>query len=273
MNGMRMADVVSGAMEVAGHMADKSDRYWLAIVALLLVALLIVAVRWLVVYLVRQSAHYEAKLETIVKDQNKTAMEMAVCVDRNTVALEQTTEMYKRIFPNITTRPLLIFLLAGALSMGGGCSLLPTERKESAGVKSAEAISTQQSLTVERTAAAVAQGGAPFRIEAHSQQEATQREALTARSITSIPMGVKLGLLAAGLLAVVFVVGIIRKYSMTANVAYEFADQKFAGAITLLKNKATLSDDHKEIAEANGQIAEFERLRGQLVAKKAGKKL
>jgi hypothetical protein len=159
------------------------------------------------------------------------------------------------------------FVLAALLFLSS-CSLIPTEHSKSQGVKSAEAISTSQSLVVERINRdlTVSSNAVPFRIESKSEQSADARGQATGTSIVSIPMGVKIGLLAAGLCALVFAIGMVRRSSAAANAAFQVADQKLANVIGNLRNKATTSTDHATIAEAQSIIAELEKNRGQLAA-------
>jgi hypothetical protein len=162
-----------------------------------------------------------------------------------------------------------ILVIAVALA---GCSVLPTEHSKSQGVKSAEEISTTQSLVVERIARGLAVANDPevssFRIEAHSRQEADTKAKATGSTEVTIPMGVKLALLGVGILILLFAISSVRRYSLAANAAYSLADSKMAGIISALRSRATLSTDAAQIAEAQHLIAEVEKSRGQLAARK-----
>src|SRR5436190_18633713 len=86
------------------HAAGMNDR-WLFLAAFLLLLVLCGATIWWLVrqlqtvigeYKVSQEAHQGALAE-IVKTQNEMALKLAVCIDRNTAALEKCTFELQRI--------------------------------------------------------------------------------------------------------------------------------------------------------------------------------
>lgn len=83
-------------------------------------------------------------------------------------------------------------------------------------------------------------------------------------SKSTIPMGVNLMLLAAGILAVLFAVRIARNSSAAANVAFQTADAGLASLIRSLRDRASTSTDPARIADYQTQIAELESQRGRL---------
>lgn len=83
-------------------------------------------------------------------------------------------------------------------------------------------------------------------------------------SKTTIPMGVNLMLLAAGILAVLFAVRMARNSSAAANVAFQTADAGLASMIRSLRDRAAVSTDPGRIADYQTQIAELESQRGRL---------
>jgi len=91
-------------LRTVDHAAGMNDR-WLFLAAFLLLLLLCGATIWWLVrqlqsviteYKTSQEAHQGALAE-IVKAQNEMALKLAVCIDRNTAALEKCTFELQRI--------------------------------------------------------------------------------------------------------------------------------------------------------------------------------
>lgn len=83
-------------------------------------------------------------------------------------------------------------------------------------------------------------------------------------SRTTIPMGVNLLLLAAGILAVIFAVNRARQSSAAANAAFQVTDAGLASLIRSLRDRSAIATDPSRIAELQTQIAELESQRGRL---------
>jgi type VI protein secretion system component VasK len=91
-------------MRVVDHAAGMNDR-WLFLAAFcLLLALCGVVIYWLVKQLqaviadhkqLREEHH--GALTQIINNQNETALKLAVCIDRNTAALQECTLELRRI--------------------------------------------------------------------------------------------------------------------------------------------------------------------------------
>jgi predicted nucleic-acid-binding protein len=81
------------ATKIADGLSQKSDRYLFIVVTVLLVGILLLALK----YFMKRGEIYAEKLEKIVEQQNGTAKELAVCINRNTDALECNTEFFRRI--------------------------------------------------------------------------------------------------------------------------------------------------------------------------------
>lgn len=83
-------------------------------------------------------------------------------------------------------------------------------------------------------------------------------------SKSTIPMGVNLMLLAAGILAIIFAINRARQSSAAANAAFQTADAGLASLIRSLRDRASTSTDPARIADYQTQIAELESQRGRL---------
>ncbi len=91
-------------LQAVDHAAGKDDR-WLFLAAFcLLLVLCGLVIYWLVKQLQSvladhkslRDAHHGA-LEKIINTQNETALKLAVCIDRNTVALQECAQELRRI--------------------------------------------------------------------------------------------------------------------------------------------------------------------------------
>lgn len=83
-------------------------------------------------------------------------------------------------------------------------------------------------------------------------------------SKSTIPMGVNLMLLAAGILAIIFAINRARQSSAAANAAFQATDAGLASLIRSLRDRASTSTDPARIADYQTQIAELESQRGRL---------
>src|SRR4051812_48662641 len=94
---------VSEFIKAVDHAAGMNDR-WLFLAAFCLLLLLCGAVIfWLVKYLQSvvtdnksASDAHKAGLEKIINSQNETALKLAVCIDRNTAALQECSFELRR---------------------------------------------------------------------------------------------------------------------------------------------------------------------------------
>lgn len=84
----------------------------------------------------------------------------------------------------------------------------------------------------------------------------------------TIPLGVKLILLAIGIGMLLGIWFYIRKISAAAAASSELADHVLAEQIQRLRSKAMLSTEHEEVAHANVEIAALEAQRGKLAGGK-----
>ena len=91
-------------LRLVDHAAGMNDR-WLFLAAFcLLLVLCGVVIRWLVTQLqsviadhkqLREEHH--GALAQIINNQNETALQLAVCLDRNTAALQDCTQELRRV--------------------------------------------------------------------------------------------------------------------------------------------------------------------------------
>lgn len=84
----------------------------------------------------------------------------------------------------------------------------------------------------------------------------------------SIPLGVKLILLAIGVGMFLAIWLYVRKVSLAAQEAGELADHVLAEQIQRLREKAIAATDHRDIAMHSTEIAALEAQRGRLAKKK-----
>jgi predicted PurR-regulated permease PerM len=91
-------------LNAVDHAAGMSDR-WLFLAAFLLLLLLCgAAIYWLVRQLQAVISDHKSSWEAhqtalsdIIKNQNETALKLAICIDRNTQALEKCTFELQRL--------------------------------------------------------------------------------------------------------------------------------------------------------------------------------
>lgn len=172
--------------------------------------------------------------------------------------------------------PLPSLLVAVLLS---GCgSLLPSERQQSASVKATEALATQQSLTIQRAlstgleqATRISPNGSiittplqeQLSISSSTTSNAGSRSSEWGAFAQTIPWGVKLLLLAAGLFALIAVVWLLRRSSAAANATYTAFDSALAGLTNQVASLATTSTDPSHKALLTTLLAATEKARGK----------
>jgi hypothetical protein len=101
-----------------------------------------------------------------------------------------------------------------------------------------------------------------FKSEVDTDNDATSAAHWWSKS--TIPMGVNLLLLAAGILAIIFAVRRMMNASAAAHAALSTADAGLASLIRSLRDRAALASDPARIAEFQTQIAELESQRGRI---------
>jgi hypothetical protein len=187
-------------------------------------------------------------------------------------------------------------LISLCLLLAGCSTMLPSKRTENASVKTADSIATQQTLTVEKiiesTEVPVSISGSSnavvrilpagpglsedsppaykstLRVTSGAVQSGGSSENATSRFSISLPTGVKLILLAIGILLLV-VAGVIAKRAIAntaAGQAIGLADAFLANRIRALRERVMHSTDAEELARVNAEIAGLESDRGRLLA-------
>jgi hypothetical protein len=176
--------------------------------------------------------------------------------------------------------PLVLF----GILFANGCSLLPSERHRSEALKTTEAISTSADRTTERTltvtpefamavrdsnVVAIPLGPSVTEVVKVSSSTATgagSRENSQASLAVTIPLGVKLLLVAAGIAALVGVVIWARRAA--AGTAFgqglNLADEILARQIRKLRERVSLSSDDGEQKKVLADIGDLEAERGRL---------
>lgn len=177
-------------------------------------------------------------------------------------------------------------LLVLSLVLMTGCtSLVPHERKQQVAIESAGKLSiesqTQLTKQVENAPppVTVTSSGASNTVSVvvlptNTKTQATQSSGQIARSqdydfgsvASSIPMGVKLILIAIGASMLLAVIWYVRRSSAAANAAFSAADSALARQIDKLTSSATLETDPSKIAHLSNLRADLEKERGKLNA-------
>lgn len=181
--------------------------------------------------------------------------------------------------------PHLLTILVAALL--AGCSLLPSEHRSSEAVKSSEATAATHETTIKRSFEAVPEfatrvaqwatnaGTTPLAIreavEVHDiyDTNAGSRAAAQGSSLTTLPMGTKLILLAIGGFLLLALVWAIRRSSVAANAAFKAGDEGLAKVTNHLSAMASTSTNPEHLNILNSLKAEVEKARGQAAAKGA----
>lgn len=107
-------------------------------------------------------------------------------------------------------------------------------------------------------------------IEATSSDltDAGSKDKATGFFSVTLPMGVKLLLLAAGSGALLLVIWLIRRSSAAADAAFRVADQGAAVAISHVENALATTTDPTELSKLNALRATLEKERGKLTKKR-----
>jgi hypothetical protein len=178
----------------------------------------------------------------------------------------------------------LTLALALLIAAAAGCgSMIPKERKQQVAVNAAGqlAATSQTELTKQVTDSppplTVTTSGesnavnvviAPTSTATHARQEtgqsATASDVALSRLESSIPAGVKLLLLAAGVAALFAVLWYARRSSVAAKSATDLADAAMARAIDRMQARAMQSTDPASIARSTTEVAALEKERGKL---------
>jgi hypothetical protein len=183
-----------------------------------------------------------------------------------------------------TSSSALQLLLLFGLFFLNGCSMLPAERQRSEALKTTEQISTSADRTTERTltvtpefamavrdsnVVAIPLGPSVTEVVKVSSSTATgagSRENSQASLAVTIPLGVKLLLVAAGIAALVGVVIWARRAA--AGTAFgqglNLADEILARQIRKLRERVSLSSDDGEQKKVLADIGDLEAERGRL---------
>lgn len=174
-----------------------------------------------------------------------------------------------------------LLLLALLLS---GCSLLPSEHRSSEAVKSSEATAATHETTVRRSFEAVPEmttrlsqwgtnvAGTPVAVRETLDvrdvydTNAGSRAAAQGSSITSLPLGTKLILVAIGGFLLLALVWAIRRSSVAADAAFRAGDTAFAGITNHLSAMASTSTNPEHLNILNSLKAEVEKARGKAKA-------
>lgn len=162
-----------------------------------------------------------------------------------------------------------------------GCTPLLSERKASEAVRSSEAVAASHETTIKRTfesvpelASAVQQSGTgvvsvplavreTLEVRDTTDHSAGSRATAQGSSITSLPMGTKLILLAIGGFLLLALVWAIRRSSVAANAAYKAGDAALGNVISHVGSMAATSTNPEQLNLLNSLRAEIERARGK----------
>lgn len=177
--------------------------------------------------------------------------------------------------------------LVAVSSMLVGCgTMVPQQRQETATSRYVDTLGQKSvgefagkidpSFWPSVTVSNIGKGSVSVAMPAHKEVNATvsskgqagSQDFLSWDSIVSIPLGVKLILLAMGIYGVVMVLKYVRKSSASVNAAWQAADQSLARQITKLRNRATTTSNPMEMAQLNADISDAEAERGKMAAQK-----
>lgn len=175
-------------------------------------------------------------------------------------------------------RKRLLICVLLMLSASFGCSLLPEDKRQKETQEYLDKLAASQKGTVDReTLYGPPQGvhvktdpvtgklleldilPAPTKQEEHvaaeSQIKTSSFYSAFASMVESIPFGIKIALIVGALAAATFLVIWWRRLSATAMAGTTAMDELGAAWVNQWRSRATLSTDHKEIAEANAHVA------------------
>lgn len=178
--------------------------------------------------------------------------------------------------PSVRRLTLLLPCLLCACS-----ALVPSEKRVSQSVQATEAIATESERTTRRTmsvvpemAMRVAQPsnsvGIPLAITETLDESvrvstgAGSKDKAAGTSAISIPLGVKLTLIAVGLGLLWLVIWLWRRTSPAVDAALGAGDRAIAAAITQVEHALSTSTDASELTKLNAQKALLEKERGKL---------
>lgn len=172
------------------------------------------------------------------------------------------------------------------VALAAGCgSLVPVERSRSQSVQATESLAVEQERTIRRmlevTPAAAAPPAAsspkgpapvaqPLREElsytTSTRTGAGSAQLASGQDRSSIPLGVKLVLLAAGVASLVGALLLAWRYAKAtaAGQALALADDVLAQRVRALRAESATSTDQQAIARVQAQVAELEAERGRL---------
>lgn len=149
-----------------------------------------------------------------------------------------------------------------------GCgTLMPSESTSEETARATSSIANRQTQSfsaVLEAAKPVTHDRSEISYSAESGQQASSDQAAWFERVTQIPMGVKLLLLAAGGLAIFFVVRLVMKHSAAATAVAGASDEAIASTIRWLRQKATSTTDPQVKVDLQGQVAELEAQRGRM---------
>ena len=171
-----------------------------------------------------------------------------------------------------------ILLLCLALS---SCSLLPKESTDKATGKAAAIIESNRDKSFSQETKGIPLAAKlsfgtnqlelyPFEskteVKEKSNIDASSIQKNDISSLVSIPLGVKLILIALGIFAVVFAFRYVRKQSAAIDAAWSAGDKILANIIHQKEEQARSSTDASTLAGLNAEISSLEKQRGKFNA-------
>lgn len=174
-------------------------------------------------------------------------------------------------------------LVITALLLTGCSMLVPSEKRVSQSVQATEAIHSDVERTTERTMTVVPEMAMAVRPDSNvvaiplgsSVSEVTRtttrattgagsRDTAAGSSTVSIPLGVKIAILAFALGLLWLVIWLWRRTSPAVDAALSAGDRAIANAISQVENALATTTDAGELAKLNAQRALLEKERGKL---------
>lgn len=168
-----------------------------------------------------------------------------------------------------------------------GCSLLPVDKSRSESVRATEALAVESEKTIQRVlevspvqampaphkgdAAAATPMREEVRVTSRTVTGAGSRSSAAGMSSVSVPLAVKLILLAVGLGLLWLVIWLWRRTSPAVEAAFSAGDRAVAGAIERLEMLARQTTNPEDLTKINAQLAALEKDRGRLASKKGVK--
>lgn len=168
--------------------------------------------------------------------------------------------------------------LAVILMLTSGCSsLLPTRKSDSSNVRAAETLASVQSFILDKVVAPAIKPepvnsnypvATKLHVESVANTSGIENISASDKSKVTIPMWINMIGFSIAILLLLFAVGLVRKYSKTADVIIDTADSGFASVIRSIRDRAITTDNHREMSLFNSIIASLESERGKLGKKK-----